>query len=234
MKTLKITLSALTLASVAVSSAGVVPNLYENAPANASFFTFTSAARTYQYVIDESELTDLVGLNIVGMRMRLNESATVPGPLADMSTTDFEVWIGPGVDPSAMTTTAANNFTSAPTQVKDGAQDFLAGSFGAGNPAPFGPTINLNEWLYTGGDLAILMTWQGWVGATLTLDAAGTTSTGYGTNFASRWIGGFNAGELTNNANFLVTDIIGRPVPEPGTLLAIGLGIGLIALRRKR
>jgi hypothetical protein len=233
MKSTKIIITALSFMA-ACAHADVVPNLYESTAANASFLMFNAGARTYQYVIDESELTGLLGQNIVGLRMRLNESATAPGPSANMSTTDLEVWIGPGVDPSAMTTTAANNFTSAPTQVRDGAADFLAGSFGVGNPAPLGPPINLDEYLYSGGDLAILVTWQAWAGASLSFDAAGTTSSGYGTNFASRWIGGFNAAELTNNANFVVTDIMGRPVPEPGTFLAIGVGIALRAIRRRK
>ena len=158
MKPTKLLFAASAASCFGFAGAEVVPNIYSAAPAGASFLTFTSTARTYQYVIDESQLTNIIGENIVGLRMRLNETATAPGPAAAINSTDFEVWIGPGVDPSAMTATAANNFTSAPTQIRDGVMDIAAGSFGTGNPAPFGPTIATTEWLYTGGDLAILMT----------------------------------------------------------------------------
>ena len=231
----KVSLGAIVVALASTSGAGVVPNIYAGTEGPGTFLTYTSAARTYQYVIDESELTDLVGMNIVGLAMRLNASATVPGPSANMSTTDMEIWIGPGVDPSAMSQITANNFTSAPTLVKDGQHDIFAGSFGIGNPAPFGPMIGTSEYFYNGGDLSILMYWQGWTGATLSLDASTTSSPGYNVTYASRWLAGFNTGTLTNQANFLVTDIIGRPVPEPGTFVAIGLGFGMLALRfRKR
>ncbi len=227
------TITSLLVFGASSAIADVVPNAYAAAEANASFLTFTGTARSYQYVIDSSQLTGLIGMDIVGLRTRLNGSATVPGPSAAMSTTDLEVWIGPSVDPTAMGANVAANFTSSPTQVRDGAMNFSAGSFGVGSPAPFGPMIGLDPWTYTGGDLSIFMTWQGWAGATLSFDAAGTTSPGYGTAFASRWIGSFGATELGNNANFLVTDIVARPVPEPGSLVAVGLGVALLALRRR-
>lgn len=228
-------LSVAALVAVAgAANADVVPNIYAATAAPGTFLTWTSAARSYLYVMDSSELTGLIGLQITGMRMRGSETATVAGPSLAMATSDYEVWIGPSVDPSAISTTVASNFTSGPTQVRDGAENIAQGSFGLGNPAPFGPTIALSSYLYTGGDLAIFMTWQGWTGgASMSLDATTTTSPGYGVTYAARWTGSFGATVVGSNANFLVTDLIGV-VPEPGTFVALGAGLSLLALRLRR
>jgi hypothetical protein len=231
----------LAFAAVATVNAVVVPNAAAGVEGDGTFsLTSTgSTGRTFQMTVAASQLTSLVNFNLNSIAFRLNGSATASWPPVDANFTDWEIRFGPGVAPASMSNTFADNFTGASTLVRDGALTFSAGSFTfGGSPNAFGPAIafNTSSYLYSGGDLTIEMRFSQQTGATTQspLDAvlaSGGPGNGWGVDFAGRWTGN-SAGTTGTNANFLVMDLQGEPVPEPATMLA--LGAGALALMRRR
>jgi hypothetical protein len=216
----------------------VVPNSAAGVEGDGTFAltTTNTAGRTYQLTIAANQLTGLVGQPIVGLQWRLNGAATVAWPPANATYAFWDVFIGPGVAPSSMSNTFADNFTSTPTQVRSGPLEITAGSFSAGSaPNAFGPALSLTTpYLYAGGDLTIEMRFAQQVGASLlspidAVAASGGPANGWGVDFAGRWTG--NAAGLTgSNGNFLVTNLV---VPAPSSLALLGLSMG-VAMRRNR
>lgn len=217
----------------------IVPNSAAGVEADGVFALTTTlaAGRTYQMTIAASQLTGLVGQNIVAMQFRLNGAAASAWPLTNASYAFWDISIGPGVTPSAMSNVFADNFTSAPTQVRSGPLEFTAGSFSSGSmPNAFGPSINFTSpYLYTGGNLTIEMRFAQQVGTTTqsSLDAllaSGGPGNGWGVDVAARWTANA-AGTSGNNGNFLVTNLV---VPAPSSLALLGLTAGIVIRRRRR
>lgn len=240
-ETLKNILTLALLSMTAASFAVVVPNAYAGTDADGAFsLTATATAgRTYQFIIGSNQLASVAGQQITGLRWRLNAAVTAGWPLVDTSYADWEIRVGGGVAANAMSNTFASNFTSGPTLVRDGSHTFTAGSFtSGGSPNAFGPAVMFDSaYTYGGGDLCIEMRFSGQVGATNqpsfdALTASNGPANGWGVDFSSRWTANF-AGTSGGNANFLVTDVITQPVPEPATMSVLGLG-ALALLRRRR
>jgi hypothetical protein len=204
------------------------------------FFSLTTTGatgRTYQMTIASGQLSSVVNDVIVGMRFRLNSGASWPS--VDVSYAQWDVYLGAGVAPSAMSNTYALNYTGGTTQVRSGGLAFTAGSFPTGGtPNAFGPAINFTSgYHYTGGDLALEMRFSQQIGTTTqspfdAVTALNGPGNGWGVDFAGRWTGD-SAGTAGVNANFLVTEFVTEPIPEPASLAALGLGT-LALLRRRR
>ncbi len=230
------------VAAVTAKADVVVPGAYANLEGPSSFsLTSTAAAgRTYQMTIDAGQLSTVVGQDITGVQWRLNGPATANWPSVDTSFSFFDVYIGAGVDPSAVSNTFASNFTGSVFQVRSGAHTFLANSFSSGgSPNAFGPTLAFDSsYLYAGGDLTVEFRFSAQSGATNQpafdgIAVSGGPGNGYGVDFASRWTA--NATGTTGTApNFLVTNFTTSPVPETSSIGLIGLAFAGIVLRRKR
>ncbi len=242
---MKVTLIVGALAVVTGAFAdGIVPNAFAatEAPSSFSLTSTATAGRTYQMTIAASQLTGLVNQNLTGMVFRLNNTATAPWPSVATSFAAWDISIGAGVAPSAMSNTFAANFTGTPTQVRSGGLTFNPNTFTIGGsgttPNAFGQAITFNtNYLYSGGDLAIEMRFSGQVGATnqpaFDAVAASDPGNGWGTSFAGRWTSSATA-TTGGNANFLVTKFTSTAVPEPATMAVLGLGAAALLRRRRK
>lgn len=242
MKRCFLVLMPLSIASLGFAD-GVVPNAFATteAPSIFSLTTSGTAGRTYQMTIAASQLTGMVNHNISGMTFRLNNASTANWPPVNVNFASWDIYMGQGVAPSAMSNTFADNFVGSVTQVRSGGFAIAAGSFTAGatgsTPNAFGPMITFNTpYLYTGGDLALEMRFSTQLGSSVQSPfdavAASDPNNGWGTLFAARWTANM-AGTSGSNGNFLVTNFQSTEVPEPATLAVLGLG-GLAMLRRRR
>jgi len=224
----------------------VAPNIYTNAegPGSAPVpIDIQNFSWTFQLVINQNQLTGLLGHQITGIAYR--HSAVMGGgyPLVTTTWSNYVIRLGESVAPSAATTTFSNNFTAGSTQVRSGA--FTVGpnawpNNGAPGPNPWGPTLEFDTpFLYTGGHLAMLLTHPGSnnpdMGNAL-IDATGMSSPGRGTDFAYFAGVGFDVA-TGNSSNFMpVVRFTGIPaVPEPGAGLLIGTVLaGLAVVSRWR
>jgi len=223
---------------------GVVPNAFAavEAPSTFSLTSTATAGRTYQMTIAASQLTGFVGQNLTGMTWRLNNAVTAAWPSVLTSFTQWDIRIGAGVAPAAMSNTFASNFSGGNTLVRSGALSFNPNSFTIGGsgttPNAFGPVIGFStNYLYTGGDLCLEMRFSGQTGATNqpSFDGVAATDTvnGWGTLFAGRWTSS-SVGTSGGNANFLVTKFTTAAVPEPASMAVLGLGAAALLRRRRR
>lgn len=227
-------ITAMALASLSFSFTDVVPNGYATTEANLTFLLSSTSAggRTYQLVLDESQLTSFVGSNLNGLAFRLNGSASTN--FVGTTFTQFDIYLGAGVDPTIRSTTFADNFTVAPTLVRSGALNFPSLTSG-GSPNAFGPTIGFSDYLYTGGDLTVELRYSPSSSSGPSLDAVGNTQPGYNTLFGAGWSSSSTATTVTGsaNANFFVMELSADPVPEPATMAILGLGAAALIRKRK-
>ena len=160
--------------------------------------------RRFQFNIDDAALNIPPGSVITGLAFRLNNT-NAAWPPANITNSDYELRIGPGVETSAMSTTYASNFTSQ-TLVHDGALDFNQGVFAAdasgATPEQFGLFIPFSTpYPYFGGPLSIDINYpatafgiSGAMDATLTGDFATSGMRGLYSNVSRTAL----TGSLTN------------------------------------
>lgn len=108
-------------ASVANAYYWVIPPAYETTNFGDGLNTIVRNAgnpRTYQMIVAASQLTGITPADqILGITFRLYNAAPSAWPSADVTWTDYDVYIGESVDPASMTTTFASNWIGAPVQV---------------------------------------------------------------------------------------------------------------------
>lgn len=135
-----------------------IPPEYNNVGGTTTFTgPLAITARTIQFLIHDSLLTNLVGKDLQGLSYRLPVSATSNWPAAEVTYPSYDVYLSESVTPSARSLTFADNIVGQQTQVRSGPLVIPADSY-TFNQAPnnWGPQITFNNyWLYNGGHLLI-------------------------------------------------------------------------------
>lgn len=211
----------------------VVPPAYENTAGTGVFLgPLTSSQRTYQLLMDESLLTDLVGLDLTGISWRLPASAVDDWPIADQTFDNYDIYLSESVDPGDRSLTFADNIVGTQTQVRSGSLVIGAGTFpSGGSPNDFGLTIGFgSNYTYNGGNLLLEIRHDGSDGTSRAIDALVTSTPGYGTLFSAAWTGNY-LGTSGTQGNFAIVQFTAVPAPGAGALLGLGL---LAGARRRR
>jgi len=196
----------------------VVPSSYTNTPGDASFTSqFVTSARTYQLLIHESLLTDLVGKDLLGVSWRLPIGATSNWPAAQVTFTDYDFYLSESVAPADRNLADFSaNVVGLQKKVKSGSLTIPASSYTFGNtPNDWGPEILFDSlWLYTGGHLLIELRHTGFSGTSRSVDAISiNTIPPYGTLISACWGSGYTANSGPNGNFSIVRITADDPVP---------------------
>ncbi len=228
-----ITLQCIVAFSTAQAGTSVAPTDFAATPGPAGVNTLlrnNGAPRTYQLQFTSAALGGLpVGATITELRFRLrtNAAPATSFPVADITWPDYEVTLAQAANPvSAMSATFASNMV-APVRVKDGPLLLRANSFGtAAGVNPFGSLIVFDTpYLYEGGDLVMLFSHPGSDSSnTAYLDAASSSTAGYGTAFRALSANSFNAASGVS-ASAIIAQIV---FAYEGTVLNVELAPDLV------
>jgi hypothetical protein len=228
---------------VVVWSAGVcganvvVPNSFETSDGNASFAgPLSRFARTYQLLVDDSQLTGVVGHQITGVTWRLPGSTASSWPAADVNYASFDIYLSGSVEPANRSLTFADNIVGPQAQVRAGALVIPANSFTdvTPGPSPFGFVINFDSpYAYAGGNLLLELRQSAHDGTDRSVDAASTSAaTGYGTLFSALW-GSGNTATTGIQGNAVITQFV-TVIPEPATTALLMLPVASHLIRRPK
>jgi MYXO-CTERM domain-containing protein len=235
------------LCPAAASAQVVVPNAYENLNGlgvSSMPIDIQGNPRTLQLVISASQLTNLVGMDLTGISYRRGATAGGSYPLQQTTWSDYVIRLGPSVAPSAATGSFPGNFTAAPTEVRSGPWTvpfFAWPNNGPPGPNPWGPEATFDTpYLYTGGNLAVLITHPGSdnpnIGNAL-MDTTTHNSPGFGTDYSFFYDFSFDAasGSPTEFMPIVRFSAV-TPTPEPSGWLtgAAALAAAVAAARRRR
>jgi hypothetical protein len=154
-----------------VAQSVVVPNTTTSTAGTGGLNTIIRNAanpRSYQMGINAAQLAGIPpGSVITGVSFRFSESASNPlsWPAADITWTNYDIFLGPAIPVATWTGNTATNFASTPQQVRSGPMVLDAGSFqnppGTQNPwSEFYFDFQI-PYPYAGGDLAILLSHPG-------------------------------------------------------------------------
>jgi hypothetical protein len=175
----------------------VIPAAYASAPGTGVFTgPLGTTARTYQLLMHESLLTDLVGKEISAFQFRLPPAASAPWPSADITFNSYDIYLSGSVPPANRSLTFADNVVGTQTLVRSGSLTIRAGLYPSGSsPNDFGDRITFDTlWLYTGGHLLFELRHTGFTGATSSsIDALTTSTPGYLVDFSGLWQGNYTA-----------------------------------------
>lgn len=192
----------------------VVPTGYAGMQGTASFLgPLSNAQRTYQLLIKDSLLTGIIGQRITGFTYRLLASAVSNWPASDVTFTNYDIYLSGSVAPENRSLTFSQNVVGPQKRVRFGSLTVNAGSFPAGgSPTTFGSEITFDSgYVYNGGHLLIEIRHTGFTGTSASVDAIGTSTSGYGTLFSACWTGNY-AGTSGTQGNFAVIRLTTGPL----------------------
>ncbi len=194
-------------------STNVIPPEYTAMQGTHSFLgPLANAQRTYQLLIRDTLLSSMVGQEITAITFRLLASASSNWPAADITFSNYDIYLSQSVAPENRSTTFANNVVGVQKRVRSGPLTITAGSFPfGGSPTTFGTDINFDSaYVYTGGHLLIEIRHMGFTGTSASVDAIGTAISGYGFLFSACYAASYTATSGALQGNFAVTRINSR------------------------
>lgn len=147
---------------------------------------FANSTRTYQMIIDDSQLTALNGQYLTSISFRLPSTASNPWPAANTTYPDYQIYLSDGVEPANRQLNFAANIVGTQTQVRSGSLLIPAGSVSNNGNFTFEITFT-TPYLYTGTNLVIEVRHTGSDGTSTSIAAVGTSASGYGTLFTGCW-----------------------------------------------
>ncbi|MFZ1321630.1 MAG: T9SS type A sorting domain-containing protein [Ignavibacteria bacterium] len=174
----------------------VVPTAYSNIPGTSSFTgPLTISQRTYQLLINESQLIGMQVSVFHSITFRLPVAASANWPASDVTYANYDVYLSNSVDPANRSFTFSDNVIGVQKKVRSGSLTIPANSFTTGNtPNEFGMEITFDSsWFYIGGNLLIEIRHDGTTGTSRSVDAIGTAISGYGTDFSALWQSSYTA-----------------------------------------
>lgn len=199
----------------------VIPNAYESTLGGLTFAgPLANSQRTYQLLIAASQLTDLLNKELTSLTFRIPPNATEAWPSSQVEFTNYDIYLSGSVSPPNRSLTSfPSNVVGTQTLVRSGGLSIPAGSFPSGtSPNSFGLQIAFStNWLYIGGDLLIEIRHTGFSGTSRSVEAIGTSVTGYGTLFSACWTGNYT-GTSGSQGNFSVIELRGQDALSIGDL----------------
>lgn len=196
----------------------VVPPANTSTPGDATFTSqLANSARTYQLLIHESLLTDVIGKDLLGVSWRLFTTATANWPPAEVTFTDYDFYLSESVTPADRNLADFSaNVVGPQTMVRSGSLTIPAGSYTFGNtPNDWGPEMMFDiPWLYAGGHLLIELRHTGFTGTSRSVDAISiNTIPPYGTLISACWGSGYTANSGPNGNFSIVRLTTDDPIP---------------------
>ena len=209
--------SAMCIAAFAQSY--VIPPAYQDVTGTGGFLgPLANAARTYQLLIHQDQLTAMVGQELTAISWRNPASATTTWPATDAVYGAYDIYLAPSVAPAARSLTDFSaNAAGTRTQVRSGSLTIPAGSYPiGGNPNQFGPEISFTQrYVYNGGHLLVELRHSGFSGTSRSVDALLSSTAGYGVQFSGCWAAGATANS-GSQGNFSVIKFTAAPsAPTP-------------------
>jgi len=192
----------------------VAPNAFATTATTGTFLgPYSNAARTYQLLIASSQLTNLTGKYLNSLAFRILPTASASWPTADVTVSDYDIYLSGSVDPANRSLTFASNVVGTQTQVRSGSLTIPANSVTTGgNPNAFSFYINFTtQYLYTGGNLLIEIRHPAFTGTSISTEsvlASGAPGNGYGVTVSACWTGSYNTGATSGSqGNFSVVSL---------------------------
>ncbi|HRJ26635.1 MAG TPA: hypothetical protein PLO61_03875 [Fimbriimonadaceae bacterium] len=200
-------------ACLAGATTTVAPTDFETTSTTGTFLgPMATSVRKLQLMIAPTELVAHLGRQINAISFRIPPAATANWPVADATSSTFEIRLSACVEIPLRTTTFASNVVGAQTLCRSGSLTYPANSFTfGGNPNAFGPDITFSTpYPYNGGPLMIEISMSGFTpGNSRSVEAVLATGGPpgvYGTKVTGIWASSLTA-TTGSQANFSVTQI---------------------------
>lgn len=168
-----------------------VPAAYATTLPGSSFTgPLANTPRTYQLLINQSELTALIGQHLTGISFRSSVALSTVNswPINTTTYSSYNIYLSESVAPANRSLTFANNIVGTQSQVRSGPLVIAPNSYPAGGPLSFGTAIIFtNPYYYNGGHLLLEIRHTGSNGDGRSNDAVPSTNTLFNTVLATAY-----------------------------------------------
>lgn len=164
----------------------VVPSSNEG---SAFIGPFGNSGRQLQLLIDDTLLTSLQGKNLTSISFRLPASTAASWPPNALVMNAFDIYLSDSVEPANRQLDFVANVVGTQTKVRSGSLSIPTGALTVGsNPNEFSFKITFtSSWQYNGGNLLVEIRHSGTGISSRTVQAASTSSAGYGSLYSALW-----------------------------------------------